>query len=32
MYQPFDNQIAMKNWKMQVVVAQTDLGPQWQSN
>jgi len=26
MYQPFDNQIAMKNWKMQVVVAQTGFG------
>ncbi len=26
MYQPFDNQISMKNWKMQVVVAQTGFG------
>ena len=26
MYQPFDNQIAMKNWNMQVVVAQTGFG------
>lgn len=26
MYQPFDNEVAMKNWKMQVVVAQTGFG------
>ena len=26
MYQPFDNQLSMKNWEMQAVVAQTGFG------
>lgn len=26
MYQPFDNQVSMKNWEMQAVVAQTGFG------